>query len=227
MGEFQEGSLSNSMALREFDRPASRTGRLALRETDELLLLREMYHRHANTLMVLASLLRREFAVTTGPDFRALLDRYEARIVAFGNLNRSLMVGAGDDRVSIANYVEHLCEVLSDAILKPLGIRCEVFADAGELAGDRCERLGLVIAELVTNTAKHAFQGCNNGLVRVELVNRRDFWVCIVSDNGVGTGMTAHGVGSKILKQLVSTLGGDLAAKSAPDGTSVVVTFRT
>jgi two-component sensor histidine kinase len=224
--ELQEGILSNSSALQEFDWPAPRTDGLPLRETDELLLLREMHHRHANTLMMLSSLLRREFVLTTSPDLRDLLDRYEARIVAFGNLHRSLIVGAEDDWVSVDNYVEHLCEVLSDAILKPLGIRCEVFADAGEFAGDWCERLGLVITELVTNAAKHAFQGRDSGLVRVEVVNRSGRWVCIVSDNGVGTGRASLGVGSKIIKQLVRTLGGDLAVKSTRNGTSVVVTCR-
>lgn len=218
--------MSNSSALQEFDWPAPRTDGLPLRETDELLLLREMHHRHANTLMMLSSLLRREFVLTTSPDLRDLLDRYEARIVAFGNFHRSLIVGAEDDWVSVDNYVEHLCEVLSDAILKPLGIRCEVFADAGEFAGDWCERLGLVITELVTNAAKHAFQGRDSGLVRVEVVNRSGRWVCIVSDNGVGTGRASLGVGSKIIKQLVRTLGGDLAVKSTRNGTSVVVTCR-
>ena len=219
--------MSNSMVLQEFDWPAPRMDGLALRETDELLLLREMHHRHANTLMVLSSLLRHEFGLTTSPDLRASLERCEARIVAFGNLHRSLIVGAQDDWVFVENYVEHLCEVLSEAILEPLGIRCEVFADAGELAGVWCERLGLVITELVTNAAKHAFQGRNNGVVRVELINRSNSWVCIVSDNGVGTGMASLGAGSKILKQLVRALGGDLAVKSGHSGTSVIVTCRT
>jgi two-component sensor histidine kinase len=219
--------LSNSTALQDFDWPTSRTEGLALRETGELLLLREMHHRHANTLMVLSSLLRREFGLTSSPDVRASLERFEARIVAFGNLHRSLIVGAEYDWVSVGSYVEHLCQVLSEAILKPLGVRCEVFADAGVSTGDWCERLGLVIAELVTNAAKHAFQGRNNGLVRVELINGNESWICVVSDNGLGTGMASFGGGSKILRQLVRTLGGDLAVKSAPDGTSVVVTCRT
>jgi two-component sensor histidine kinase len=76
------------------------------------------------------------------------------------------------------NLIGHLCGALSEALLKPLGIRCEVSVDAGEFPGERCERLGLVIAELVTNSAKHAFHGRNDRLVRVELVNRVDSWVC-------------------------------------------------
>jgi two-component sensor histidine kinase len=108
----------------------------------------------------------------------------------------------------------------------PLGVRCEVSAEAGELPGERCERLGLVIAELVTNAVKHAFHGRNDGLVRVELINRIDSWICVVSDNRVGTAMTPLGVGSTILKQLVGALGGNLVRKSGRGGTSVVVTAK-
>jgi two-component sensor histidine kinase len=104
------------------------------------------------------------------------------------------------------------------------GVRCEVFADAGEFPGERCERLGLVITELVTNAAKHSFHGRNDGLVRVELIKRIDSWVCVVSDNGVGTAVRSLGVGSKIVKRLVRALGGKLVRKSRRDGTSVVVT---
>ena len=80
-----------------------------------------------------------------------------------------------------------------------------------------CERLGLVIAELVTNAAKHAFHGRDDGLVRVELINRINSWVCIVSDNGIGTVMAPLGVGSKILERLVGALDGTLS-----DGPDVV-----
>jgi len=197
-----------------------------LPETDEFLLVREMHHRFANTLTMLMSVLRHECALSASPELRDLLARCEARIVAFGNLHRSLVVGAANDRISVQHYIEHLCEALSEALLRPLGVRCEVFTDAGEFPGERCERLGLIIAELVTNAAKHAFHGRNDGLVRVELVNTIDSWVCVVTDNGVGTTMASLGVGSKILKQLVRALGGNIVRKSGRDGTSVVVTCR-
>jgi two-component sensor histidine kinase len=218
--------LSNSTAFQEFGLPAPRTDRLVLRESDEFLLLREMHHRLANTLTVLTSMLRREFALSASPGLRDSLARCEARIVAFGNLHRSLLVGAANDWISVQYYIGHLCGALSEALLKPLGIRCEVSVDAGEFPGERCERLGLVIAELVTNSAKHAFHGRNDRLVRVELINRVDSWVCVVSDNGVGTGIASLGAGSKILKQLVGALGGNLVRKSGRNGTSVIVTCQ-
>lgn len=224
--EFGGGVLSNSTAFQELDLTAPPTDRLVPRETNEFLLLREMHHRLANTLTVLASVLRHEVTESASPELRDSLARCEARVVAFGNLHRSLAVGAANDWISVQYYIEHLCEALSEALLKPLGVRCEVFADAGEFPGERCERLGLVITELVTNAAKHAFHGRNDGLVQVELINRIDSWVCVVSDNGVGTTMVSLGVGSKILEQLVRSLGGNLVRKSGRDGTSVVVTCQ-
>jgi two-component sensor histidine kinase len=218
--------LSNSTDFQEFDLTAPPTDCLVLPETDEFLLLREMHHRLANTLTVLTTVLRHEYALSASPELRDSLARCEARIVAFGNLHRSLVVGATNDWISVQHYIEHLCEALSEALLKPLGVRCEVFADAGEFPSERCERLGLVITELVTNAAKHAFHERDDGLVRVELINRIDSWVCVVSDNGVGTTMASIGVGSKILKQLVRALGGNIVRKPGRDGTSVVVTCQ-
>jgi two-component sensor histidine kinase len=94
------------------------------------------------------------------------------------------------------------------------------------LPSERCELLGLVIAELVTNAAKHAFHRRSGGSVQVALFNKNDSWVCVVSDNGVGTATASLGVGSKILKQLVRALGGTFVRRSGRSGTSVIVTCQ-
>ena len=180
--------MTDSMTFREIGFSPPQADCLMLRETDEFLLLREMHHRVANTFTILTSVLWREFARSASPELQDSLARCEARVIAFSNLHRSLVVGAANDSVSVQCYIERLCQALSEALLKPLGIRCEVFADTGKLPSNRCQRLGLVITELVTNAAKHAFHGRDDGLVRVELINKIDSWVCIVSDNGVGDG---------------------------------------
>jgi two-component sensor histidine kinase len=82
-----------------------------------------------------------------------------------------------------------------------------------------------VITELVTNAGKHAFRGRNEGLVRVELVNKIDSWICIVSDNGVGAETASVGVGSKVVEHLVRALDGNLVRTAGRNGTSVAVSF--
>jgi two-component sensor histidine kinase len=220
--------VPNTTAIKELESPVVLVGRFALREAEEdrFLLLREMHHRLANTLTVLASVIRREFAASLLPDVNHSLARCEARIVAFGKLNRALVVGAADERISLRCYVERLCEALSEALLGPFGIRCEVFADAGELPAEVCERLGLVISELVMNAAKHGFDGDKDVVIRVEIQKQKECWVCVVADNGAGIKSLPRGVGSKIVEQLVAAIGGTLVRKTGLDGTVVLVTWK-
>jgi two-component sensor histidine kinase len=200
------------------------TDSLVPRNPEEFLLLRETHHRLANTFMVLASALRRDLAICP-PDCQHSLVRYEARMIAFGDLHKSLIVGATSEPISVQAYVEHLCKALADALLEPLGVRAKVVCDAGELPAARCELIGLVIAELVTNAAKHAFRNRDQGLVRVEFFKKTDSWLCIVSDNGEAPDKALSGVGSKIIQALVRRLGGNLSRRSGGNGTTVAVSF--
>ena len=193
------------------------------RRLDQHLLLREMHHRFANTLTTLGGILRCHLA-RPAADFHSSLERFETQVLAFGNLHRCLIVGASNDWICVRSYFGNLCKALSDAVLKPCGIGYEVSVDAGELQSERCELLGLVIAELVTNAAKHAFREQVNGLVRIELIRNGDVWFCTVIDNGGGLSTALPGLGSNIIRQLVRTLGGHLSTKSGKAGTSVVVT---
>jgi len=194
---------------------------------DEMVLLRETNHRFANTLMILAVTLRREFAGSVSAETRRSFERCEARIAAFGMLHRSLVVGGLQGKISISDYMEQLCRSLSEALLRPMGVRCELVVEVGDMPAERCERLGLVIAELVTNAARHAFGGRGSGTVRVNIFEDGTSLVCIVSDDGEGIGVSSAGAGSRILNQLVNAIDGQMVVRSERTGTSVVVTCRS
>lgn len=213
--------MMDAASLQKLD--AAPVDGLVPQRADEFLLLREMNHRLANTLTVLISVLRCDIELAASPSLQDALARLEKRILAFSRLHRSLIIGAANNWISVQYYVEHLCQALSDAVLEPLGVVCEVHVDAGELPSERCELLGLVIAELVTNAAKHAFGDRDDGVVRVELVRKADAWLCTVSDNGSGKSTETHGPGLKIVGQLVRTMGGHFARKSGPSGTSTAI----
>jgi two-component sensor histidine kinase len=107
-----------------------------------------------------------------------------------------------------------------------MGVRREVCADDGIFRSEHCELLGLIIAELAINAAKHAFRERDDRLLRVEFINNTDPWVCVVSDNGVGSPAMSSGVGSRILESLLQALDANLVRKSGLDGTSVAVTCQ-
>jgi two-component sensor histidine kinase len=191
------------------------------------LLLTEAHHRMRNTLTLLMAWLRLDFAPAKLADLSEAIDRFEGRILAFGELYRLLSVGAGSGEISVEDYFESLCRSLTVAILEPKGLRCEVRIEEGFLAAKRCERLGLIIAELVTNAAKHAFPNeqtmRERGLVRVDAVYRDGCWCCSVSDNGIGSVGSFDGCGGRVLEDLAESIGARLIVESDCRGTTVTV----
>jgi two-component sensor histidine kinase len=92
------------------------------------------------------------------------------------------------------------------------------------MEADRCWRLGLIVSELVTNAARHAFKE-HGGLIRVELRATTKSLECRVIDNGVGIANVRAGCGLKILRALARGLGGTIEQWSGPHGTTSVVLF--
>ncbi len=215
--------MLNAATVHEYDFSAALPDCTSPPDAERFFLLREMHHRLANSFTALTAMMRRELRWSTSSNLDESLDRCEARFVAFADLHRFLTVGAGTGWISAQSYVEQLGKALAEALLKPQGLRCEVSADATFLPSEYCELLGLVITELVTNSAKHAFRGRGDGAVRIEFVTAQDTWDCIVSDNGVGAQANSSGVGSKILATLLRALGAALVSESGPRGTTSVV----
>ena len=125
--------------------------------SDWELVLRESHHRMKNTLTLLGASVRRDFRRAGSTDVSVAVDRFERRVVAFGRLYQLLSDDAGRKTISVAVFFESLCGALSEAILEPAGIRCEAAIEDGMLSAAQAHRLGLIVTELVTNAAKHAF----------------------------------------------------------------------
>ena len=188
------------------------------------LFLTETHHRMKNTLHLLLVWLRAEFRSTALVDLPKAIDGFERRILAFGRLYDLLSSGSDGRYASVGDYVRSLSLAMAAAILEPRGIRCEAAIGDGFLESKRCERLGLIIVELVTNAAKHAFPNQQPGLVRIEAFYRDGFWRCTVKDGGVGVGARgARGVGGRIVEDLVRSIGGHASTDSDSDGTTITI----
>jgi two-component sensor histidine kinase len=176
-----------------------------------------------NTLALLAALLRRDFTPAASADLRKAIDRFEGRILAFAELYRLLEVGRGQGGTSVGDYFGCLCRALTVAVLEPLGLCCEMTIEDGSMADKQCERLGLIIVELVTNAAKHAFPSGKHGLVRVDVLHREGLWRCTVSDNGIGAAGPLHGSGARIIEDLARSIRARTITAFGCCGTTVTV----
>ena len=212
------GSMSNGSAAR-----SQFVGSLDDQSRDWELVLRESHHRMKNTLTLLGASVRRDFTRAGGRDMSVAVDRLERRIVAFGRLYQLLSDNDDLTEISVETFFEKLCGALSEAVLEPAGVRCEASIASGTLPAWQCHRLALMLTELVTNAAKHAFPNKNGALIRIDLANRDGAWVCTVADNGVGATGPLQGTGSRILEGLARSIHARLNGEAGEGGTRVTI----
>ena len=216
------GSMSNGSAAR-----SQFVGSLDDQSRDWELVLRESHHRMKNTLTLLGASVRRDFSRPGTRDMSGAVDRFEQRIVAFGRLYQLLSDSDNLTAVSVEAFFENLCEALSEAVLEPAGIRCEAAIESGALPASQCHRLALMLTELVTNAAKHAFPNRNDALIRIEMANRDGAWLCTVADNGIGATGPLQGTGSRILEGLARSIDARLQGEASQGGTRVTIVMPT
>lgn len=187
------------------------------------MILRENHHRMKNVLTLLGASVRRDFGRARSVDMTVAVDRFERRLVAFGRLYQLLSDNAGQKPVSIGVFFRSLCVALSEAILEPAGIRCELSVESGELPAFQCHRLALILAEFITNAAKHAFPGRTDGVVRLEVAHRQGCWCCTVEDNGVGAVAPLQGTGGRILEGLARSIRAEIYGETGRSGTKMTI----
>ena len=212
------GSMPNGSAVR-----SQLAASLDDQSRDWELVLRESHHRMKNTLTLLGASVRRDFSRAGTRDVSQAVDRFERRIVAFGRLYQLLSDNDDQSLVSVEAFFEKLCGAISEAVLEPAGIRCEAAIESGWLPASQCHRLALMLTELVTNAAKHAFPNKNGALIRVELTSRDGAWWCTVADNGIGATAPLQGTGSRILEGLARSIHARLHGEAGQDGTRVTI----
>ena len=187
------------------------------------LVLRESHHRMKNTLTLLGASVRRDFTRAGTRDMSVAVDRLERRIVAFGRLYQLLSDNDDLAMISVEAFFENLCGALSEAVLEPAGVRCEASIESGTLPAWQCHRLALMLTELVTNAAKHAFPNKKGGLIRIEVANHEGSWLCTVIDNGVGATGPLQGAGSRILEGLARSISAGMQGEAGLGGTRVTI----
>src|SRR5262249_29261606 len=86
-------------------------------------------------------------------------------------------------------------------------------------------RLGMIVSELVTNAARHAF-GADGGEIRVELKSSSNFVECCVADDGTASAQISPARGLKIVEALVDGLGGRIERRHSSKGRTGALTFQ-
>ena len=194
------------------ERVNSRTADLAMARARAEVLLTEVNHRVANSLQLVASLVRMQVRSVTDQAAKDALLETQSRIDAISLIHKSLYTSGDVKNVALKDYLGAMLGNLETAMKKDghsAILKC--YLDPISLRTDDSVSLGVAVQELVTNAFKYAYPDDKPGEVRVRLKRLGDGKAELtVEDDGVG--MTPKptpagtGLGSKIIRTMASSL---------------------
>lgn len=188
------------------------------------VLRQEADHRIKNSLQLVVSLLTLQQSRVTAPEAAEALVGTISRVRAIAEAHRALQQSTDLGAVSLGSMLQHLCDQIAQ--LNPL-IHVECNADeAIKLDTERAIPLALIVTELLTNTARHAYPEGQAGQVEVEAAITGDQLQITVHDRGAGMPTPApepHAtLGMSIMHALARQVGAEINVSSAPgQGTTV------
>lgn len=193
------------------------SARTALSAKDDLL--REINHRIGNSLQFVSNFLMLE-GLHTDPLVTKHLHASADRVARIGRIHHRLSQSGQGEVADIGEYLEELCEDISDSLSLDSGYQVVVKSEPVELPSTLITLLGLIVNELVTNSAKHAYPDSQTGKIEVSFNAIDDLCVLSVSDDGVGLSKNSmegrhSGLGTKLIQSLVRQIHGEI--KSGPN----------
>jgi two-component sensor histidine kinase/CheY-like chemotaxis protein len=198
----------------------------AARDRAELL-LKEVNHRLANSLALVASFARLQTGLVKDPAARSALETMQARIHAIAGVHRRLYTSGDVERVALDAYLEALAVDLQRSMeTEGHAHTLRVLAEPVEVSTDRAVSIGIIVTELVTNAFKYAYPAGQQGEIRVRLARQDDGRVRLeVEDDGVGLGADAGpkgtGLGGRIVKAMAGNLKAEVQTPPGPGARTV------
>ena len=192
-------------------------------------LLREVDHRVKNSLQLVMSILRLQADSIEVPEQRQQLHQAAGRIAAIARVHQRLHQTNALQAIDLGGYLAELCRDVDD-----VAANCTVRAEAAagiQVATERAISLAILVNELITNAAKHAYPEQTGGPIGVTLRKvGEDNAAITVRDDGCGlpagfqpgAGKT---LGMRLVRALAQQLGGKLSFGAANPGTEFTLEF--
>jgi chemotaxis protein methyltransferase CheR len=210
-----------------------------LEHTEELLeqqrtLLREMQHRIANSLQIIASILLLKAGSVSSEETKNELRAAHQRVMSVAAVQSHLHASDGIEQIEMGPYLTKLSAGLSSSMVGPKqSIDIVVVASEGALPSSHAVSVGLIVTELIMNAIKYAFPKPRaSARIRVTFEMAKSDWKLTVADNGVGRSPSqapqiSTGLGTALIGALAKQLNAQISESSTRKGLRVDVTRST
>ena len=194
------------------------------------LIVKEMRHRIANSLQLIASILLLKAEMVDSKESRAHLEDAHERIMSIALVQQQLDPLPNDEGISVGAHLTALCKSLARSMIgsgRPITIK--VNSSEGSASSDTAVSFGLITTELTINAIKHAFPDSRAGNIIVTYEASGSAWTLSVADDGIGEEASRarkdaskpSGLGTSIIGALANQLHAIIRTESSSKGTKI------
>ena len=191
---------------------------------DVPLLFKEMTHRILNEYSAAINMLALAAAKAADAQTKTTLQDAADRLRDHAIAYRALQLPSEEEPTDLTDHISGICRAIYRSRLHTRGIKLAVTGETIVLCAEQCWYAGLIVSELVTNAAKHAFNQ-RVGSVWVETRSTDEQVQCGVIDDGVVAVRHPPGRGTEINDALARRLGGTVNRTFSSRGTTAILTF--
>jgi two-component sensor histidine kinase len=188
------------------------------------LLVRELTHRINNEFASAIGLVSLIAARSASDEIKRALSDIMSLLHAYAGVHRALQIPAYSTVIDASAYIRVLCQSIRRARLDHRNIELALVEHPLQMGSERCWKLGMIVSELITNSARHAFDD-RGGTIQIELSGSGPVAQCCVTDNGSSPGSCRPGDGLKIVDALAKELNGEIVHTFGTDGALSVLIF--
>lgn len=196
------------------------------------VLIREIHHRVKNNLQIISSLLKAEQRNSSSEEVKDVLSYSRKRIEAMALVHEKLYIQTDLSNIDLEDYLLDICENLILSYDLTQLIQLLVNSRVSNIHADVAVNLGLLTAELLTNSIKHGYTAEQDTfLIQIDLSEESDRIRFTYKDNGRGFSKpidyeNPQSFGIKLILSIIKKLNGTLVEKTEVPNQGFLLIFE-
>lgn len=184
------------------------------------VLLKEIHHRVKNNLQIISSLLKLQAFESNNELVQKQFSEAIGRIRSMALIHEKMYSNHNFNAINLKSYLETLVGDISNGF----GLKCaqdiQIDKELSEIDIKGVVPISLIFNELITNSAKHAFNEDVKGEIQIHIEKAGSDVIIYYSDNGVWKSISKEGgFGLELINAMVEQLEGSFE-KTTNEGTS-------
>ena len=195
------------------------------------ILLQEIHHRVKNNMQIISSLLSIQTRYIDDEESINVLKESQNRVKSLAMIHEKLYKSKNFNKIYLIDYIESLVwDLFYSYAIEKGRIKPILDIDDIKLNIETSVPCGLIITELVSNSLKYAFPDQREGVLKVSLKIKEDFYELSISDNGIGIPenidfFNTDSLGLQLVNSLTDQIDGEIEFDRS-NGTKFTITFK-